>query len=66
MQRSTRFSCPTGGLTAPSDLIRPRRGAHPRPIVAFEPFTGLGGVDADALDDGWTVSMMTISERSAA
>ena len=37
MQRTAVFSCKTGGLIAPCELLRPRRGARPRSVAPGSP-----------------------------
>jgi hypothetical protein len=48
-------------LTVPSDLIRPRRGSRPRPVVPTDVlFFGLA-VSADDVDADWAGSMGRVS-----
>ena len=65
MQRTPRFTCQSGGLTAPCDLYRPRRNARPRPVDASAPGLTLV-VDIDALDEGWSDWTNGLNGRPAA
>lgn len=53
MQRTAVFSCKTGGLIAPCELLRPRRGARPRSVAPGSPLDVLLAVDVGALDPEW-------------
>jgi hypothetical protein len=65
MKRTPRFTCDSGGITAPCDLYRPRRHARPRPVTATSDSFGFG-LTIDAVDQGWGAWSGDLSDRSAA
>jgi hypothetical protein len=60
MQRTQVFCCDSDGLTAPGEMIRPRRGRRPRYVAPPQSVPFHLGVGPAALDEEWGESVRSI------